>query len=72
MVRCFTPTKACEISVIDNKQIEIYSKPITKNDTIDNKLDWKLLGPNTDSGMYINSTILSSYTPILDKYRCNS
>jgi len=63
MAGCFTPTKACEISVIDNKRIEIYSKPITANDTIDNTLDWKLLGPNTDGEMYIKSTILSSYTP---------
>jgi hypothetical protein len=63
MAGCFSPTKACEISVIDNKQIEIYAEPLTINDTIDSKLDWKLLGPNTDGEIYIKSTVLSSFTP---------
>jgi hypothetical protein len=63
MAGCFYPTKACEISALDNKRIEIFSEPLTTNDTIDNKLDWKLLGPNTVGEVYVTSTILSSFTP---------
>jgi hypothetical protein len=63
MAGCFSPTKACEITTVDNKEIEIYSNPLSLNDTIDNNLDWKILGPKLDGEQMIISTVLSSYTP---------
>lgn len=63
MSGCFSPIKACEIMTIDNKEIDIYSNPLSLNDTIDNNLDWKILGPRLEGEQMTVFTILSSFTP---------
>lgn len=63
MAGYFRPTKACEVKSIDNKEIEIYSNPLSLNDTIDNNLHWKIMGPKKDGEQMIISTVLSSFTP---------
>ncbi|MFB6343917.1 hypothetical protein ACE1ET_19500 [Saccharicrinis sp. FJH62] len=63
MAGCFKPTKACKVLNIGNNEIEINLNPLHLRDTIDNKLDWKILGPDSDGEHKLISAILSSYTP---------
>lgn len=51
------PTKACKMSATEGKHIEISQMPLLLNDTIDNKIEWELIGSN------LNGRILSSYIP---------
>lgn len=56
-------TKACEIRNLNNKLIEVYNFPLQKNDTIDDNLNWNIIGPYSDAGINAWVTILSSYSP---------